>query len=288
MSEHRVTTLHCEDCGRERVGVYCHHCGQRHGGHDLSLRHVMTEVVRDLTHWDARVLTTLRLLVLHPGQLTREFLAGRRTRYVPPLRLYIFLSFLLFLVLGLMPTQFKVQGNLTSERAAAEEEVREVAPGPPGQTEAEPPKEAKDLEAAAHKALQDPEVFLEHLIHWASHLMFVLLPLFAGLLALLFLGNRRYYVEHVIFSIHVHSFAFLLFLAEALLNLLPWKAAGSLGSWLLLALPVYLGVAMKRVYGGPTWKILLKGAVLTAVYLFLVFLAGLVTVCVLLLTSGSH
>lgn len=284
MLETQGATLHCEDCGRERVGVYCHHCGQRHGKHDLSLRHVMTDVVRDLTHWDARVLTTLRLLVFHPGQLTCAYLAGRRTRYVPPLRLYIFLSFLLFLVLGMAPAHFNVQGRTSFDGGSATEETRELAPAPKGSSEAELPKAMNDLNAKARKALHEPEVFQEHLIHWSSHAMFVLLPLFAGLLALLFLGSRRYFVEHVIFSIHVHSFAFLLFLAEALLNLLPWKAAGSLGSWLLLALPVYLGVALKRVYGEPVWKILLKGAVLSGVYLGIA-LAALVTVVVLVLKA---
>lgn len=251
----------CQDCGRVRHGAYCSHCGQRHGRHDLSLRHVASELLDDFTHWDARVFKTLRLLILRPGQLTLEFLSGRRTRYVPPLRLYIFVSFLLFLALGLTPSTVKVVGHT---HVSLSGEAAEAPPAPAGGSQ------EHALEAKAKEVAEHPEVFREHLWHWMSHVMFALLPAFAGLLALLFRRPRRYFVEHVIFALHFHSFAFLVFLASNLLGLLRWKAAGSAGGILVLGLPPYLGAAMKRVYGGPVWKIVLKGALLTAVYLVLV------------------
>lgn len=260
-------TYHCDDCGRERFGAFCSHCGQRHGRHDLSLRHVLGELLNDFTHWDARALKTLRLLVLHPGQLTQECLKGRRTRFVPPLRLYIFLSFLLFLVLGLAPGGVKVEGRTVITGTAQAE------PAPPAREApraAAPGAEDGRLEEGVRRAASHPEAFKEHMFHWFSHVMFLLLPAFAALLALLYLRSRRYFVEHVIFSIHFHCYAFLVFLTTALLNLVPWKPAGTAGGFLVLTLPPYLGFAMKRVYGGPVWKVLVKGALLTAAYLILV------------------
>lgn len=262
----------CMDCGRARQGAYCSHCGQRHGRHDLSLRHVAAELLDDFTHFDARVFKTLRLLILRPGQLTVEFLAGRRTRYVPPLRLYIFISFLLFLALGLTPAKVRVVGHTTVGAAV------EIQPGPPGEAG------EKALEEKAQEAAKHPEVFQGHLWHRMSQVMFLLLPAFAGLLSLLHLGSKRFFVEHVIFSLHFHAFAFLLFLAMNLLALVPWKPVGTAAGFLTLGLPPYLGMAMKRVYGEPAWKVVLKGVLLTGAYLVLV-IAAMAGVAIWLLRS---
>jgi hypothetical protein len=270
----------CLDCGAELQGAFCSACGQKASSHDLSLKHVVEEVVHDVTHFDSRFFQTLRLLFFRPGHLTQEYLAGRRTRHVPPFRLYIFVSFLLFLVLGVVGKP--EQGREGKEAAGAVvmegKESKVIAPGvkvninrdKPGATDS---AKDRELEKNIRKAVEDPEAFKEHFLHWISRVMFVLLPAFATILLLVFMGSRRYFVEHVIFSLHFHSFAFSLFILQALLGRIPWSPLGTLAGWLTLALPVHLGVALKRVYGGATWKILLKGAVLTGIYLILVGVA---------------
>jgi hypothetical protein len=269
----------CLDCGAELHGTFCSACGQKAMTHDLSLKHVVEEVVHDMTHFDSRFFRTMRLLFFKPGHLTQEYLAGRRTRHVPPFRLYIFVSFLLFLMLGVA----------TKSTTHGEKEAKEVpgvvtlnTPEGAGQMNihinddkgAQSPAEAT-LEKNLRKALSEPDAFREHFLHWLSRIMFLLLPAFATLLLVVFMGSRRYFVEHVIFSLHFHSFAFSLFLLQALLTLIPWGPLGTLAGWLTLALPFHLGFALKRVYGDATWKILLKGALLSAIYLTLVGVAML-------------
>ena len=89
----------CRNCGATLRGEYCHHCGQREGRGDLHFADAAGEVLGDLFTWDSRFWRTLFPLVFRPGFLTAEFIAGRRARYVPPFRLYIIISFVLFLVL---------------------------------------------------------------------------------------------------------------------------------------------------------------------------------------------
>jgi len=248
----------CLDCGQELHGTFCSRCGQGHTGHDLGLKHVLEEVLENFLNLDGRILGTLRLLFLHPGQATLEYLKGRRSRYLPPFRVYIFISFVLFLLLGLGSSAgIKIETHPDAPTASA------PAPKPKSHRE-------EAIEAGAIRAAQHPQEFKEQMLHTGSRVMFGLLPVFALLLFLLFHGARGYFVEHVIFSLHFHSFAFGLFILQWLLTRIPWAPIQTAAALLILVLPVHLGLAMKRVYGGPTWKIVLKGAVLTALYLMLV------------------
>src|SRR5579862_5007507 len=78
----------CTNCGTPLTGKYCSGCGQRH--HELPVHHFwhfVGEAFEDLTHADSRLWQTLIALLFRPGFLTREFLEGRRARYLPPVRL---------------------------------------------------------------------------------------------------------------------------------------------------------------------------------------------------------
>ena len=95
-----VTAPKCDNCGAAVPGKYCSHCGQRFEHAIHSVLHFTREAMEDLTHADSRLWSTLAALLFKPGFLTREFLSGRRVRYLPPLRLYLVLSVLFFLVIG--------------------------------------------------------------------------------------------------------------------------------------------------------------------------------------------
>ena len=89
----------CSDCGAAVTGKYCSECGQPTHVH-RSLLHLCEEVLHGVMHFDARIWRTLPLLLLNPGRLTREWIEGRRTRYVSPLALFLFTVFLMFFILS--------------------------------------------------------------------------------------------------------------------------------------------------------------------------------------------
>ena len=93
----------CLNCGAPVTGRHCGECGQSGDVHVLSMREVAGDVTHSLLHLDSRVWRTLRLLVLRPGELTREFIAGRHQRYLPPFRLYLAVSVLFFALSALLP-----------------------------------------------------------------------------------------------------------------------------------------------------------------------------------------
>jgi len=91
----------CDNCGASVSGRYCGNCGQRLEPPVHSLWHFLTVAMEDVTHADTRLWRTLRALLFKPGYLTHEFLAGRRARYLPPVRLYLVLSVVFFLCASL-------------------------------------------------------------------------------------------------------------------------------------------------------------------------------------------
>jgi hypothetical protein len=97
-----IDAVRCANCGAPLAGPYCSACGQRH--HDVPVHHFghfVGEALEDLTHADSRLWQTLLALLFRPGFLTREFLEGHRARYLPPVRLYLVVSVIFFIVVGL-------------------------------------------------------------------------------------------------------------------------------------------------------------------------------------------
>lgn len=97
-AEMRSTT--CRNCGTGMTSRFCPNCGQSITDHSKSLIRVIGDAAQDFVHFDSRVLRTLAMLLFLPGRMTRQFIDGRRTRFVPPLRLYLFSSLVFFLILS--------------------------------------------------------------------------------------------------------------------------------------------------------------------------------------------
>src|SRR5258708_3145443 len=87
---------HCENCGAELVGPHCAQCGQAAIDYRRSFRHVIVDVLDSFLNWDSKFFHTIGLLIAKPWRLTNEFLAGKRVRYLNPLRLYLLASILFF------------------------------------------------------------------------------------------------------------------------------------------------------------------------------------------------
>ena len=90
----------CLNCGQEVTGRFCSSCGQENVETKESLGHLISHFFQDITHYDSKFLTTLKFLFFYPGLLTKEYISGRRMSYVNPIRLYVFTSFVFFLMMG--------------------------------------------------------------------------------------------------------------------------------------------------------------------------------------------
>lgn len=86
----------CQNCFHVVENKFCPNCGQKNTETRQSFAHLFTHFVEDFTHYDNAFWTTIKNLLFKPGLLTKEYLSGKRQRFVPPVKLYIFVSFVTF------------------------------------------------------------------------------------------------------------------------------------------------------------------------------------------------
>ena len=268
----------CLNCAAPATGKFCAGCGQEIKHHSVALGPLLSDALAELASWDSKLFRTIVPLLIRPGFLTNEYNAGRRVPYLSPLKLYLTLSVLFFLLLSLRPpdTQGAIKfdpGGVTvgvstgvSERAVAptlkEYEARQKALP---LAKRDTPFELA-MAHGAYKAKQSPSSFISALIGDIPKMMFFLLPLFAVTLKLLYLRTKRLYVEHLIFLLHVHALAFLA------LSPLPLFHPDWLIGVVSLALWVYLLIALRVVYKQGWIKTLFKMQAILIGYVFLLSL----------------
>lgn len=103
---------HCLNCGTKLVDTFCHHCGQKDIPKRQTLGELLTNFISSFWSYEGKFLTTIKYLVIKPGFLATEYNAGRRESYYHPARMYVFISFVFFLLLFSLPNSDR---NETSE-----------------------------------------------------------------------------------------------------------------------------------------------------------------------------
>jgi len=98
MKKHYRHENDCLNCGTELQGKYCHVCGQENLEIKETFGHMMNHAISDYFHFDHQFFHTLKPLLFKPGYLTNEYMAGRRAQYLHPVKMYIFISLVYFLL----------------------------------------------------------------------------------------------------------------------------------------------------------------------------------------------
>lgn len=238
----------CPDCGNEVDGPWCSRCGQRQGPLHVPVRQLISEFLEDEFSLEGRLPRTLRQLIFRPGALTLEWLAGRRGRYIRPLRLYLLASFLMF---GTV-----VASRYITERWGMPHEV--------------------ELGAAAVSRIAQDAAEAQRARETAPLVLFLGVPLFALFLKQTFRSRSLLYVDYLIAALHVHAFAFIIialtFLLEPDFQGLD-TVATAIQTVLITLVPLHLALTLKRVFGQPWLRTLLKTATVFVVQFLIVIIA---------------
>jgi hypothetical protein len=315
---------HCEDCGAELHGRYCSKCGQVAVDYHRSFRHVIAEVAESFLNWDSKFTKTIGLLVIRPGWLTNQFIAGRRTRYLHPLRLYLLVSILFFLCVRLAPIETKpqIKANLTAkDRAKVEEAMKDpnipaavreqvlkglaksakssaakqAGPAMP----AEVPSPSPAPVVRGHSKLLDDgsrpswlkqrikekvgphgdnvQLLGKTLRDNISTMMLFCIPLFALVLKILYFRQRRFYIEHLVYALHIHSFFYIALLLTVFSAIAAKHWAPALETpllwifWLAIVAQVFLSI--RQVYRQGWSMTIFKFFLGGFVYLFVLVVA---------------
>lgn len=307
MSDVRSQSGACLNCGATLAGTFCSACGQRDVPPYPSVRELAVDAFWELSGWDGRFASTVRALVARPGKLTCEFLKGRRARYISPLRLYLMCSLVYFLgavtapnvtresgkslFVGLRVTPTITDGAVPSrpERVgnAVGDGFRSLKPV----TEAQRAALLDDIKRAPsfmqpflQRSATDPLGLRRSILEAMPRMLFVLLPVFAAIVALFYHGRK--YPEHLYFAIHLHAFAFLALALIQLAKFTQLPAIVVLASILsFLSIPVYATIAFRHAYGGSVIGTVTKEVGIGAIY-FVTSIAAFATMIYIVSVFG--
>ncbi len=279
----------CLNCNTDlpKGAKFCPKCGQEN--RDLRIRFIelVGEFLSNTFNFDARLGRTVIDLIKRPGEMTKQFHEGKRARYVRPLQLYLFVSFVYFLLLSIVPTTIinKLPESLEEADLTAENAVIDVSvAGNDIYMLGENLKHTDPNDEEAIDSLLSLDGEMEH-NDWERHLlkqtiravnpkyedelkkelfsnlswaMFLLLPLFAAMLWLMVRKISPYYIDSIIFSIHFHSVVFMLLTIEVLTEMVD--RYGYIDLIIVAAIVGYLLLSLRRVYdlkwGTAVWRTL--------------------------------
>ena len=260
----------CLNCGATLVGRFCSACGQRALPPHPTLAELAGDAWSELSGYDGRIAATFRGL-LKPGLLTRRYIDGQRARYLSPVRLYLFVSVVYFLVAAAAPSldsrgretigpgvRFGVTGAKPGEMVTPEEREELLR-----NLEQAPWILRPMLKAIAN----NPTDFRARLFTTMPRVFFAMLPVFAGIVFLFY--RRETFPTALVFAAHIHAFAFVvLTISEA------FKFSGSIplatgaGIVVTIGLAAYSFMAFRVVFGGRIITTLAKLAAIGFLYAF--------------------
>ena len=352
MARRKIAKEVCDNCGHQLMvnDHYCSHCGQDNHAPNQPIRHLLVDLFEAFTHLDHKVFQTFKNLFLHPGKCSLDYVENKRYRYVPPVRLYIFVSAVFFFLMQYFSVHalehesihFRTnslsvndgksdpegnashQKNTLSVRESANPDSVKSLTAVDSVVKSEPQpieedtlafslrntdieisagtvkyllhsvEEKRDSVLLAHgeetsfmnrllfkQALKsfDKKEDLLHIIltqafKYFPILLFLMMPLFALLLKLIYIRMRRNYYEFLIISINYHTLCFLMYSIILLLMFIvaiPWWVVVIVVAGLFL----HLVIGLISHFQQKVWKTIMKAAICCSLYGF-VLLAGLV------------
>jgi hypothetical protein len=293
----------CLNCGAELHGEFCHACGQKNLPRRQDLGDLMVNFISSFYSFESKFFKTFGYLLFKPGRIIIDYNQGKRESYYHPARMYVFLSFIFFLVLSFIPDEDKIDLKENGRELSSEEKAKVLdslnvkldsisfANYDPNTIEeydsienAKPvnardgaieqyftrkfiklKQESGEDEKALWKRIV--ETFIENI----PKMIFFLLPLFALLLKLLYIRRDFYYSEHLVFSVFFYDFLYLIGAIGLICSQISWL------EWtnpiLFLVGLFYLYKSMRRVYQQRRAKTILKFSLLLSMFLVCLILA---------------
>lgn len=284
----------CAACETPLHGMFCHECGQHHGG-EKGLEFLTKDVLAEALSLEGKTATTVRDVFRRPSGLLNAWRAGSGDYYFSPFKLFLVISATFFVFVAWVnvpiyqyiphrtggPVSVRLIPNGVETRGVAYEDTylrpkvaRPVIPElERGFTEALRHADAKQRQAielyrkynASYQAMNDSWNT------WLPRLLWLLAPIYAALLYVFF--HHRKFAEHLLFTIWAHCVIFMILMGIALINLT------GIGLPSRLLFPVYLGfftVAAAGFYGIPRWQAFLRGLGHTAIYALFIWFPILV------------
>lgn len=353
MKKHYRHENDCLNCNTELQGKFCHNCGQENLHIKESFGHMVNHAVSDYFHFDHQFFHTLKPLLFKPGMLTVEYLNGRRAQYLHPVKMYIFISLVFFVLVFKSNTEVvrfnndgespkkeiskNLKKDLANDKSLSAADKKKIEKAVNKYVPKDVPAVVVDKQGApvtiANKRVKEDSTYAQYLVsqsklseedrdgfwerfynktnlaykqkygeraqemfkedvkHNFPKMMFVLLPLFALILKVTFWRNHKFYVEHIIYAIHLHCFMFLAWAIILVIGfIVPKSWAHDADQWLTLCLFLwsvyYIYKSLRLLYNRKRWVTILKMFTMSFMYWFVFALCAMGLIMIVAAQAG--
>lgn len=295
---------YCLNCSTILEGIYCHRCGQKDIPKRQTLGELLINFISSFWSYESKFFQTGKYLIFKPGFLAIEYTQGKRERYFHPARMYVFISFVYFLLFTTLPDQnepgpdetnkstenisygtpFSIMDSIGYKSLSQYDSIQQSLPAEKQDGWLTHFLQVRQIEIT--EKYQDngdafAEAFADSFSSNFSKIFFFLLPVFALVLKLLYIRRDFFYSEHLVFSIYYYNFFFLAGSFYMVLDVIPWMgwAAIFVGFWIA----IYLVMAMKKMYRQSWTKTIFKYGAFIVVFAVFVGVGLLVNLIITLL-----
>lgn len=306
MSHHNQEII-CPNCGFKASHNYCAQCGQETHLHKDTFWGLVKHFTSHYFHYDSKFWKTLKALLFAPGKLTIAYRNKQRMRYIPPISLYIFVSAVFFILFFLFSAthehlaeavKVKPLNEQTAEERKQDSLQKVRISNAMKKLDIKKTKiseaDRKRIKAVANLFRDDEKTaeFFGKWVHFAPKVFFFMIPYMAAVLSLFYLRRKDLtFADHTIFSLHIHSFVFILFLVgipgmpDEHLNLFQ-KGISFVRDLVPIVGAIYIVIAIRKVYGSGWFKSV-GIALITGISYLLVFVILFVMYAVVLFADLS-
>lgn len=273
MKDTNTNNEYCRSCGAKLYGKFCSKCGEKKfDKKDLSLQKIIVQGVDVFTHFDSKILKSVKLLITRPGLLAKEYCSGIKVKYAKPLQLFFLINVVYFLLLSLggfntFTTPLNVHMNSSWHKQLATSMVEHKL-------------ETKNISLDDYRIKFDSKVNV-----LSKSLVLIIAPLLALVFSLLFINKKRTYPENFIFSLNFLSWILLLniafqsvFLLTVILfqkvfhtDIQSFFSDSTVSVILFVLIGVYTFYAVKRFYDESRAVSLLKSIIAPFAFLIVLF-----------------
>jgi hypothetical protein len=289
----------CRNCQTEFIGNFCPQCGQTTKDYERPLLSLIRDLLTDVFSFDTRFWKTLLATFFMPSQLITNYVEGKNVSYMPPFRLYLFVSFIFFILLNMVTNRFfqineTIGGQLEKASSVLDSIQHHAADSlitdslaflnldsninrdglhlSIGSTE----KEISSEELIKRfKAISDnPSAYFEKFTNYISWSLFFLMPILGFLFWLFFRRNKKFYISHFLFALNQHTVLFFLASLVMTAQLLGPEQINQ-GIWsLFLLLPITTIIGAVQLFGYGWIKTIFKLIVTGVFYSILVLIVS--------------
>jgi hypothetical protein len=299
----RIKSIECANCKHifDAVNNFCPHCGQENHTHKLPIKHFVLEFIESLTHFDTKIFRTFKDMILKPGLVTKNYNNNKRARYVPPVRIYIFMSFILFFLISTtyhheietnaekMDREFRqnftknqefgqvrlfsrtqlttdIFISLTKIPNITNTQIDSVLKQAGSKTDWINTRIVNTMIKVYDGKLTFSQIVMRG-IKYLSYAMLMFMPFFALIVMPFYNNKNRYYSEFLVFSIYFTTFLFAVLCLFVLFNKYVYNGANAF-LLLMFGIYVYLGLSLKNVYAESILKTIVKTILISILFTF--------------------